>query len=355
MSRRRILVIEDNTEMRENISEMLELANYDVRTAENGKLGVAATKEFKPELILCDVMMPELDGYGVLHMLGNDPTTMGIPFVFLTAKTELADLRKGMSMGADDYLTKPFEEMDLLNAIEVRLKKSDALKAEHERSIDGIEKFLDQVSGDWKQVLESSKNRRVRKYDTKEYAYREGDSAYFLLFLNRGKVRTFKMHEDGKEYTTGLYNAGEFFGYTALMQDGVYNDSALVIDGSEIYQIPKEDFHSLLYSDREVAAEFIRLLAGNIMEKEEQLLSLAYSSVRKRVADALVLLQRKYNTENKESFTISLNRDDLASIVGTATETVIRALSEFKDEGLIESKGREIHVLNLEGLARLRY
>ena len=139
------------------------------------------------------------------------------------------------------------------------------------------------------------------------------------------------------------------------MQDGTYNDSALVIDHAEVFQIPKEDFHQLLYSNREVAAEFIRLLAGNIIEKEEQLLSLAYSSVRKRVADALVLLYHKYNLENRESFTISLNRDDLASIVGTATETVIRALSEFKEEGLIESKGREIHVLNLDGLAGLRY
>lgn len=355
MDKRRILVIEDNLEMRENISEMLELANYEIRSAENGKLGVAAAKEFKPNLILCDVMMPELDGYGVLHMLGKDPTTVGIPFIFLTAKTEQTDLRKGMSMGADDYLTKPFEEMDLLSAIEIRLRKSDALKADHARSIEGIEGFMTRASGNWKENLESSKNRRIKQFGVKEHVYREGDTAYFLMFLNKGKVRTFKIHEDGKEYTTGLYNSGDFFGYTALMQDGHYSDSALVIDDAEIYQIPREDFHQLLNTDREVAAQFIKLLAGDLVEKESQLLSLAYSSVRKRVADALVLLYKKYNEENKEDFTISLNRDDLASIVGTATETVIRALSEFKEDGLIESKGREIHVLDLKGLASVRY
>ena len=119
----KILVIEDNTEVRENIQEILELSNYEVVTAENGKRGVEKAKTEKPDLIICDIMMPELDGYGVLYMLGKTPETNGIPFIFLTAKTEKSDFRKGMNLGADDYLTKPFEEMDLLNTIERRLNK----------------------------------------------------------------------------------------------------------------------------------------------------------------------------------------------------------------------------------------
>src|SRR5215510_5618663 len=125
---KKILLIEDNREMRENTAEILELANYHVVTAANGKIGVEVAGKELPDLILCDIMMPELDGYGVLYMLSKKSETAGIPFIFLTAKTEKIDIRKGMSMGADDYLTKPFEEMELLNAIETRLKKSDAFK-----------------------------------------------------------------------------------------------------------------------------------------------------------------------------------------------------------------------------------
>src|ERR671912_165534 len=118
---KKILIIEDNEEVRENTSEILELSNYKVFTAENGKIGVEIAKKEKPDLIVCDIMMPVLDGYGVLHLLGKNEETSGIPFIFLTAKTERGDLRKGMEMGADDYITKPFDEIELLNAIEVRL------------------------------------------------------------------------------------------------------------------------------------------------------------------------------------------------------------------------------------------
>lgn len=354
-NKRSVLVIEDNLEMRENISEILELSNFNVISAENGKLGVAAAKEHLPDIILCDVMMPELDGFGTLFMLTKDPSTAGIPFIFLTAKTEMADMRKGMNLGADDYLTKPFEEMDLLNAIEIRLKKSDTIKAEYARNTEGVEGFINHVGSQKKDLIELSKNRRTKHYGLKEYIYREDDTPFFLHFLNKGKVKTFKIHEDGKEYVTGLYNAGDFFGYTALLEQCNYTDSAMVIDEAEIFQVPKEDFHQLLYSDREIAAQFIKLLSDNIVEKEEQLLNLAYSSVRKRVANALVQLYEKYNADGKDDFTISLNRDDLASIVGTATETVIRALSEFKEDGLLVSKGREIQIKDLNGLKNIRY
>ena len=128
---KKILLIEDNLEMRENTAEILELANYEVVTAENGKVGVEKAKAELPDLIICDIMMPELDGYGVLYYLGKDPKTAAIPFIFLTAKAELSEMRKGMNLGADDYLTKPYEEMELLNAIESRIKKSDAVKKEY--------------------------------------------------------------------------------------------------------------------------------------------------------------------------------------------------------------------------------
>ena len=99
--KKKILLIEDNADVRENAAEILSLAGYDVQTAVNGKSGVDMAQKDKPDLIICDIMMPELDGYGVLHILSKSADTAGIPFIFLTAKTEKADIRKGMNLGAD--------------------------------------------------------------------------------------------------------------------------------------------------------------------------------------------------------------------------------------------------------------
>src|ERR1700761_4733258 len=115
---RKILLIEDNNEMRENTSEILQFANYKVVTAENGNVGVEKAKREKPDLIICDIMMPDMDGYGVLQMLSREPETAGVPFIFLTAKADKSDVRRGMNLGADDYLTKPFDETELIHAIE---------------------------------------------------------------------------------------------------------------------------------------------------------------------------------------------------------------------------------------------
>jgi DNA-binding NarL/FixJ family response regulator len=118
-----ILVIEDQPDMRTNIATILSLEGYEVLTAEHGKEGLATAKEDKPDLILCDVMMPELDGYGVLEGLREDRTVAGTPFIFLTAKGEKRDVRAGMNLGADDYLTKPVAASDLLAAIAARLNR----------------------------------------------------------------------------------------------------------------------------------------------------------------------------------------------------------------------------------------
>src|SRR6478736_281578 len=137
-----ILVIDDNNDLRENTAEILDLAGYKTLTAENGKRGVDLAIKEKPALIVCDIMMPELDGYGVLHLLRKHPDTQQIPFIFLTAKTERSDFRKGMEMGADDYITKPFEDIELLNAVEMRLKKSEILQHNYASSAQGLTQFV---------------------------------------------------------------------------------------------------------------------------------------------------------------------------------------------------------------------
>ena len=138
MSQRTILIIDDHNEIRENTAELLSFGGYKTLTAENGKKGVEMALREKPDLIVCDIMMPELDGYGVLHLLRKNPETEDIPLIFLTAKAERSDLRKGMEMGADDYVTKPFEEIELMNAIESRLKKYDVLHKKYPPSGKGL-------------------------------------------------------------------------------------------------------------------------------------------------------------------------------------------------------------------------
>src|SRR5215213_7390924 len=140
-----ILVIDDNPDIRDNTAEILELAGYKIFTAENGKRGVDVAIREKPAVIVCDIMMPELDGYGVLHLVRKNPETQNIPFIFLTAKTERGDFRKGMEIGADDYITKPFEDIELLNAVEVRLKKSGILDQKYASSPQGLAQFLKDV------------------------------------------------------------------------------------------------------------------------------------------------------------------------------------------------------------------
>lgn len=124
----KILVIEDEQAVRENITELLATEGYEIVAAENGHVGITWAWEHKPDLILCDVMMPELDGYEVLKLLREEPTTALMPFIFLSAKADKTHLRQGMELGADDYLTKPFSKKDLLGAIAARLKKQTALR-----------------------------------------------------------------------------------------------------------------------------------------------------------------------------------------------------------------------------------
>jgi len=349
---KKILLIEDNKDMRENTAEILELSNYSVMTAKNGKEGLELATKEKPDLIICDIMMPVLDGYGVLHMLSKKPDTAGIPLIFLTAKAERSDFRKGMEMGADDYVTKPFDDIELLNAVESCLKKSELMKREFSRNMDGLNEFLSHAKG-VEELKQLSTNRKMHHFKKKEVIYMEGDDIAGIAFIAKGRVKTFKANEDGKELITGIHTEGNFIGYIDLFESKHYSESAEALDDSEVCFIPKEDFFALIFSNRDVAAKFIKMLSDNIAEKEEQLLRLAYNSVRKRIAEALVTLGNRFKKENAP-VTINISREDLANYVGTATETTIRVLSDFKEEKLIEIDRGNINILNLQKLASMK-
>jgi CRP-like cAMP-binding protein/CheY-like chemotaxis protein len=348
-----ILVIDDNTDIRENTAEILELAGYRTFTAENGKQGVELAIKERPSVIVCDIMMPELDGYGVLHLLRKNAETQNIPFIFLTAKTERGDFRKGMEMGADDYITKPFEDIELLNAVEVRLRKTQILEQNYAASPQGLTQFLKDVKSTGL-IEKLSEQYAVENYDKKQMLYQEGKRPRFLYYLMKGKVKAYKSHEDGKEYITNLYSDGDFIGYAALIEDSNYDDSATILEDAEVMMIPKDDFLQMVYSDISIASKFIHIITQNVREKEERLLNLAYSSLRKRVAKALVDIVEKFNLKEQTS-PIEISREDIAQYVGTATESLIRTLSDFKAEKHIDIKSGKIIVNNVDKLKNLLY
>ncbi len=353
MPQRTILIIDDHDEIRDNTSEILSLGGYRTVTAENGKKGVEMALSEKPDLIVCDIMMPELDGYGVLHLLRKNPLTEDIPLIFLTAKAERSDLRKGMEMGADDYVTKPFEEIELMNAIESRLKKYDVLHKKYAASGKGLSDLANDLRANGMLQINLG-NYNSELYSKKQVIYAEGKRPRFLYHIVKGKVKAFKTHEDGKEYITDLYSDGEFLGYPPLIEEKNYDDSAVALEETEIIQIPRDEFLDMIYGDITIATKFIRIITQNVKEKEERLLSLAYSSLRKRVAKALVDIHSKFNTAG-ENRPIEISREDIAHYVGTATESLIRTLSDFKSEKLIEIKEGKISISNLEKLKNLLY
>ncbi|WP_161891017.1 response regulator [Pontibacter russatus] len=351
---KKILLIEDNPEIRENTAEILLLANYEVLEAGNGRIGVDLARKEHPDLIICDIMMPQLDGYGVLHLLSKDPATASIPFIFLTAKSEKEDFRKGMNLGADDYLTKPFDDVELLDAIEMRLKKNEILKADFKKTAEGLDQFMQEARGYEELEKLISDNQKLTSLRKKQNLFMEGNRPNALYFLNKGRVKAYKSNEEGREYITTLYKDGDFIGYLDLLEETPYRESAMAMEDSEVYVIPKEDFFSLLHRNRDVASKFIRILSDNLADREERLLKLAYNSVRKRVAEALLLVEKQYQHEAGGQKQISISREDLASIVGASKETVIRTLADFKDEKLIDSQGSRITILQLEKLAHMR-
>lgn len=337
---KKILVIEDNLEVRENLCEILELADYDVGSAENGKLGIEKASEMLPDLIICDVMMPELDGFGVLKILNKNPKLNRIPLIFLTAKAEKDDFRKGMGLGAEDYITKPFDDVELLEAIEMRLDKAE--KINQGFALSDSNAFESNTSKAFEELKE---DKELRKYQKKDIVYDKGQNARWLFYIVSGQVKVFITNESGKELTVRLYNTGEFFGYFPLNDDASYTNNASCIEDTTLQLIPKSEFANLLFNNKEFSLYFIKLLATKEEETENKLINLAYSSVREKVATAiLTAISNTSDGGDAKKATITLSREDLAAIAGTAKETLIRTLSDFRSEGLLAIKGKTITV-----------
>lgn len=346
-----ILIIEDNMEMCENIADILELGNYGVLTANNGKDGVKLALTGKPDLILCDIMMPELDGYGVLHVLGKHPDTSDIPFIFLTAKSEKADFRKGMGLGADDYLVKPFDGMELLETVEMRLKRNKQLRTAFESEPKDLDEFIDRAK-----TLNGFENlsgkKMVRQFKKKDFIFREGQAAGTLYYLVEGEIKTNRINEDGKEFITGIFGSGQYLGYVSLLKNIPYTENAVAMTDVTVEVVLREDFNTLVHTNRLVATQFMKILSNNILNAEKRLFELAYQSVRQRIASVVLMLQDR-NIAHKDAEVIHMLRRDMAGIVGTALETLNRTLGDFREEGLISIEQGGVRIVDKKGLEKV--
>ena len=345
---KRILLIEDDKALRENTEELLELCGYNVTTASNGRIGIEAAIENLPDIIICDIMMPEVDGYGVLENLSNNEKTKQIPFIFLSAKTEHKEIRRGMDLGADDYLTKPFEEEDLTSAIESRLAKAELIK----RMQDDTSKEHGVTENEIQSIHELKNffddNGELASFKQGEIIYQEGVRSNKIYLILKGLVKCYSMDSDGKELITSLNKADDFLGFTSFLNNVPYQESATALEAVELAGISKDNLKEILGENNNISLELMELLSQNISNIKAQLLQMAYSSVRRKTAQTLLQFADIMNTNKDEP--IKISRNDLASVAGIATESLIRTLSGFKKEGLITIEGRNIQIKELKAL-----
>jgi CRP-like cAMP-binding protein len=240
-----------------------------------------------------------------------------------------------------------------MNAIESRLKKYNVLQKKYSPGAKGFTELANDLSGSGIFPLDINKY-SSETYSKKQVLFTEGRRPRFLYYLKSGKVKGFRVHEDGKEYITDLFSKGDFMGYMPLLEGRNYDENALVLEDAEVVEIPAEEFVQMVYDDISVAAKFIKVITQNVKEKETRLLNLAYGSLRKRVAKALVEIHDKFK-DNEKSRAIEISREDMAHYIGTATESLIRTLSDFKSEKLIEIREGKITITDMEKLKNLAY
>ncbi len=347
----KILLIEDDTVLRENTAELLELSDFEVITAPNGELGLKAININTPDIIVCDIMMPKLDGYEVLSEVTKNSKTKHIPFIFLSAKTEHQDVRKGMNLGADDYITKPFTEDELISAIKSRLAKASILKDKGQDNVQNYSEKDELINlNDLKNFFDDYGNEFT--YNKGDVIYREGDHSNFIYLITKGAVKCHKLDSKGKELATSLYKEDDLFGYTSFTHNLPHKETATAIKKTKLVGLSILQLSEIIKNNNKLAVALIDHLTDDLSHIKDQLLEMAYSSVNKKTASTILQFAEKINRRPNDP--IKISRNDLASVAGIATETFIRTLTNFKEQGLIKSEGRNIVVLDVEGLKQIK-
>lgn len=190
-------------------------------------------------------------------------------------------------------------------------------------------------------------------YKKGQVIFHEGNRPHGVFCINEGKVKITRMGSDGKEQIVRLAKHGDVLGYRALIEGSKYSASAVALDDSKICFLSSDDFNHLVDNNMKVANDLLRLVAKALGEAEQKMTQLALKPVRERLAEALLLLQKTYGQVGVSPFSIAISREDLAAIVGTAKETVIRTLSEFKDDNIITAQGSTITIVDHSKLVKI--
>lgn len=203
------------------------------------------------------------------------------------------------------------------------------------------------------EISEISANKSCTIYKRGQAIFQEGNKPFGVFCMNEGKVKITKHGSEGKEHIVRLAKPGDTMGYRALLSDTRYSASAIALEDSKVCFISAEDFQRLIAQNYLVAKDMMRMLSNALADAELSIAQLATKPVRERIAEALLLLKKVYGKPDEKEFTISLSREDLASLVGTAKETAIRFLSELKDEGIVITHGSSITILDPERLLKI--
>lgn len=341
-----VLLIEDDLVLSENTKELLELSGYRVISSPDGKCGLKKAFQEIPDLIISDIMMPELDGYDVFRSLQQNRKTCNIPFIFLSARSNPCDIRKGMNLGADDYISKPFNEEDLILAVEKRLEKRDQIlqnKKEHKCQKSQVQlEELKEYFRTYGEQLEAEKNEEI---------FLESRNASNIYLVEHGLIKTFKLDEFGKELITGISQKDDFVGFYSFKLPSSYPENATALERSILFRISHEEFVQLLEQNQDLTLEYAELLSTHLDVLKTHLLEMAYGSVLKKTASTLMEFAKKTTTGQHQVLTVS--RSDMASVAGISTESFIRSLSFLKTEGVIDIVGRNIKIISLQKLKNI--
>lgn len=341
----KILLIEEDSILRNNTAEILELANYAVFTAENGKVGVEMAIKLNPDVVISDISMPEIDGYGVLQILRKNKELQKTPFIFMSAKTEHTDVRKGMDLGASDYITIPFEESELLSAVETRLK----IRKSFNSPIKKIFNSKDTEEIELESLYNIFANKNKYYYKKGAYIYCEGNNNNHLFYLVKGKIKAFQNNEYGKELITGIFKNKSLFGFTSLIENKPCTENTVALEDTTILKITKREFLKIVRKNPQLAVKIIHLLVDKLENLKTHLIHFAYDSVRKKTAETLYELYIEGGSE-----IIDISRNNLASLVGIAKETLIRTLTDLKEEKIIKTKRKTIKIINSRKLKKIK-
>jgi len=344
---KKILLIEDDEDFRASTVEILSLSNYEVQACKNGKEGVQKSLSWKPDLIICDIILPHLDGYGVLRALRNSDYLKDVLIICITGHQEIEHYRKCMEFGADDFLLKPFSPTELLKAIETRFDRH-AIHSEHltTQSSTGREKYDDILA----KALEGRPVVPGRKGSP---MFEAGQTPRFVCYVLSGMIRTIRFDYSGKELTTGIYTKGQFVGLPEALTGVPFIDSAIVLLNAELVLLPIVDFLQFANHEPAFLSGLVNQLASDVMSKNQLMLNLAYQDMRGKVALALIRLHQSYKREDPQSTFVKQPRTIIASIAGVAKESATRTMIDFVEEGLVEVTSEGYRILNFERLERL--